>query len=131
MKKILFFALIGGALLFASCTKHYTQVTPNQTVYADIKPSDWGTQTGGLTDTVVINTPEIDNYFNTHGAVIVALTFDNGVTYEPIPYVFDNINYSYIYTAGGIELFAQSADGTKAITTPEALTAKITLVPSN
>ena len=130
MKKILFLLAIGGTLFIASCTKNYTQVTPNQTVYADIKPSDWGTANGGKTDTVVINQVPITSHFNTHGGVVVALTFDNGATYEPIPYVYNNVNYSYIYYQGGIELYAQSADGSQVITTPPALTAKIVLVDS-
>lgn len=114
----------------ASCTKQYNTVQPNQTVFADIKPSDWGSANGGKTDTVMINQVPITNHFNAHGAVVVALTFDGGATYEPIPYVFDNINYSYVYGAGGVELFAQSADGTKVIPLPAALTAKIVLVDS-
>lgn len=130
MKKILFLLAIGGTLFIASCTKQYNTVQPNQTVYADIKPSDWGTADGGKTDTVVINQVPITNHFNTHGGVIVALTFDNGATYEPIPYVFDNISYSFIYYQGGVELYAQSANGSQVITTPPALTAKIVLVDS-
>jgi hypothetical protein len=131
MKKILFLLVIGGALFTASCTKRYDVVQPNQTVYADIKTTDWGTANGGKTDTVLINTPQINSYFRDNGLVAISLTFDGGVTYEPIPYVFDNVNYSFIYGAGGIELYAQSADGTQVITTPPAVTAKITLIPAN
>lgn len=130
MKKILFLLVIGGALFAASCTKRYDVVEPNQTIFFDIKTTDWGT-TDGKTDTVLLNTPLIDNYFNQHGAVAVSLTFDGGNTYEPIPYVFNNVNYSYIYGAGGLELYAQSADGTQAIATPPAVTAKVTLIPAN
>jgi hypothetical protein len=131
MKKILFLLVIGGALFTASCTKRYDVVQPNQTVYADIKTTDWGTANGGITDTVLINTPQITSYIRDNGLVAVALTFDGGTTYEPIPYVYDNVNYSFIYGKGGLELYAQSADGTQVITTPPALTAKITLVPAN
>ncbi|MGN6177800.1 MAG: hypothetical protein ACTHNW_01380 [Mucilaginibacter sp.] len=132
MKKILFFLLAGGSALFmASCTKQYNQVTPNETVYADLKPSDWGTANGGLTDTAVINTPQIDKYFSNHGGVMVYFTFDGGQTYEQIPEVYNNVSFTYIYTDGGIELYAQSANGAQVITPPAELTAKIVLVPSN
>jgi len=131
MKKILFLLVIGGALITASCTKQYNSVEPNQTVFANIASSNWGTANAGITDTVVINTPQIDGYFNKYGNVSVALTFDGGTTYEPIPYVYNNISYSYIYGVGGIELYAQSANGTQVITTPPASTAKIIFSPSN
>lgn len=131
MKKILFLLVIGGALVTASCTKRYDVVQPNQTVYADVKSTDWGTANGGVTDTVLINAPQITNYIKDNGLVAVALTFDGGTSYEPIPYVYDNVNYSFVYGRGGLELYAQSADGTQVITTPPALTAKITLIPAN
>jgi hypothetical protein len=132
MKKILFFLLVGGSALFVtSCTKQYNQVTPNETVYADIKTTDWAANKTGLTDSVVINTPQIDNYFTNHGGVIVYFTFDGGVSYEQIPEVYNNVSFSYIYTAGGIILYAQTSNGASAITPPSDLTAKIVLVPSN
>lgn len=114
-----------------SCTKQYNQVTPNETVYADIKTSDWAANSTGLTDSVTINTPQIDNYFSNHGGVIVYFTFDGGQTYEQIPEVYNNVSFSYIYTSGGIILYAQSANGAQPITPPADLTAKVVLVPSN
>ena len=131
MKKILLILIGGIALVTASCTKQYNVVNPNQTVFADIASSNWGTANGGITDTVIINTQQIDNYFNKYGTVNVALTFDGGQTYEPIPYVYNNVNYSYINNGSFIELFVQSADGTKPITAPAPLTAKVVLIPSN
>ena len=130
MKKILFLILISGGLLVASCTKKY-EVVPNQTVYADLTPSNWTTTDTSRNYTTVINTPQIDNYFNTHGGVIVYFTFDGGKTYEQIPEVYNNVSFTYTYTAGGIVLYAQSANGAQAITVPQALTAKIVLVDSN
>ena len=132
MKKILFFLLIGGSALFAaSCTKQYNQVTPNETVFANIKTSDWSANKTGLTDSVVINTPQIDNYFTNHGGVIVYFTFDGGASYEQIPEVYNNLSFTYVYTSGGIILYAQTANGAQAVTAPDNLTAKIVLVPSN
>lgn len=142
MKKILFSVLIGSfifgsLLLSSSCTKQYVSPVTvidtafNQTVYADIKSSDWTTTDTGKNYTVTINTPEIDNYFNAHGGVVVYFTFDNGVSYEQIPETYNNVSFTYTYTAGGIELYAQSGNGATAITAPNALTAKIVLVSSN
>jgi len=131
MKKILFFLLIGGALFIASCTKQYNEVNPNETVYANLKSTDWTTADTSKNYTATINTPQINNYFATHGGVIVYFTFDGGKTYEQIPEVYNNVSFSYTYTAGGIVLYAQSSTGTGTISAPDALTAKIVLVPSN
>jgi len=131
MKKILFLLLIGGALFTASCTKRYEVVQPNVTVTAPIASSDWGTANGGLTDTVFITTNQISSYLRDNGLVAVALTFDQGNSYEPIPFVYNNVNFSYIYGKGGIILYAQSADGTQVIPVPAASVAKITLIPAN
>jgi hypothetical protein len=128
MKKILLLLFISGGLLVASCTKRY-DVVPNETVYADLKTTDWTASDSDYTAT--INTPQIDNYFNQHGGVIVYFTFDGGKSFEQIPEVYNGISFSYTYTAGGIELYAQNADGTKPTSAPTALTAKIVLVDSN
>jgi len=131
MKKILFSLFIGGGMLaLASCTKNYA-VIPNQTVYAKIATSDWGAYSNGLTDTVNIYPQKGSNFGLNSDAVLVYLTFDGGSTYEQIPYVYNNVNYSYINNGSFIELFVQSADGTKPITAPAPLTAKVVLIPSN
>jgi hypothetical protein len=131
MKKILFFLLTGGALFMTSCTKQYNETTPNETVYADLKTTDWTTTDTSKNYTATINTPQIDSYFANHGGVIVYFTFDGGQTYEQIPEVYNNVSFSYTYTAGGIVLYAQSSTGTGTISAPAALTTKIVLVPSN
>ena len=131
MKKILFLLFIGGGLFLTSCTKQYTEVTPNQTVYADLTPTNWTATSAGTADSVLINTPEIDKYFTGHGGINVYFTFDGGTSYEQIPEVYNNISFSYTYTAGGVALYAQTAAGGLPTSAPAALTAKIVLVPSN
>jgi hypothetical protein len=131
MKKIVLLFAICGGLFMASCTKQYTQVEPNQTVYADLTPSNWTTTSSGTADSVLINTPVIDQYFTDHGGIDVYFTFDNGNSYEQIPEVYNSISFSYVYTAGGVILYAQNANGTLPASAPTALTAKIVLIPSN
>jgi hypothetical protein len=131
MKKILFLLLIGGGLLVASCTKQYNQVVPNQTVYSDIPSSSWTTTDTGKNYTVTINTPEIDQFFTDHGGINVYFTFNGGQQYEQIPEVYNNVSFTYTYTAGGVTLYAQSGLGNATISAPDSLTAKIVLVPSN
>lgn len=131
MKKILLLLAISGGLFMASCTKQYTQVVPNQTVYADLTPSDWTTTASGTADSVLITTPLIDQYFTDHGGINVYFTFDNGGSYEQIPEVYNAISFSYIYTKGGVIIYAQNGNGTLPSAPPTALTAKIVLIPSN
>jgi hypothetical protein len=131
MKKILFLLLIGGGLLVASCTKQYTQVVPNQTLYADLTPSDWTTADTSKTYTTDITPQQGGNFGASSDGVLVYFTFDGGKTYEQIPEVYNNVSFTYTNTAGHIVLYAQSANGAQAITAPIALTAKIILVPSN
>ena len=62
---------------------------------------------------LLLDTPEIDNYFNDYGGVLVYFSFTNGV-YEQVPEVFDGVSYSYI-TRGAIVLYAQTPDGVTPI----------------
>src|ERR1700755_517568 len=105
MKKALLLLSICGALFIASCTKENT--APNVAYTMSIKSSDWVSINGGKTDTVVRTVPINTSILN-FGDVIISVTFDGGNFYEPLPYVLDNINYSYTYTTGEIILYAQS-----------------------
>jgi len=131
MKKFLFLLLISGGLLASSCTKQYNAVQPNQTLLADLTPTDWTTTDTGKNYTTFIKTPQITNGINAQDGVLIYFTFNNGTSYEQIPEVYNNVSFTYTYTAGGIELYAQSANGAQALTAaPQALTAKIVLVDS-
>jgi len=131
MKKLLFLLLISGGLLVASCTKRYDVVQPNQTVYADLKTTDWTTTDTSKNYTSII-TPQPGSSFGAgSNGILIYFTFDGGKTYEQIPETYNNVAYSYTYTNGTIVLYAQSANGAQVIAAPPALTAKIVLVSSN
>jgi hypothetical protein len=135
MKKIL--TIISCAVLFAlsSCTKQYLSPgTTNQTVYANVATTDWSPYTdnnGGKSYSAPINVNLISNNFAQIGGIIVAISYDNGSTYEQLPEVYDNISYSYTYNAGNVTLYAQSADGTTAEQPNLPIKVKIILVDSN
>ena len=132
MKKIFVFLLIGCGLMVAtSCTIQYNTVQPNQTLLADLTPSDWTTADTGKNFTAFIKTPQINNFVNSEDGVLIYFTFDNGNSYEQIPEVYNNVSFTYTYANGGINLYAQSANGAQVITAPQAFTAKIVLVDSN
>ena len=130
MKKILFLLFIGGGLFFASCTKNYPVVQPNQTLFSDpIASSDWTTADTGKNYTTTISPPQ-GSQFDTNAGILIYFSFDNGTTFEQIPETYNNVSFTYTYTSGIITLFAQSANGAQVIPAPAALTAKIVLVDS-
>jgi hypothetical protein len=72
----------------------------------------------------VINTPEIDNYFNDYGGVLAYFLFTSGV-YQQLPEVYNGVPYSYTCNPGSLVLYAQSYTGTAT-----TLVLKLVLIPS-
>jgi hypothetical protein len=130
MKKIL--SIVCAVVLFtaSSCTKQYVTPNPNQTILINVASSSWTTTDGGKTYSSVINTPEIDSYFNDHGGVLAYFSFTNGV-YEQIPEVFQGVSFSYTHNQGSLALYAQSSDGVTPTTAPSDMTLKLVLINSN
>ena len=135
MKKVL--TILSGVILLglASCTKQY--VTPgqtNQTIYANVATTDWQPYTDNTNNKsydVPITVHELDNGLTQFGGIIVAISYDNGTTYEQLPEVYDGLSYTYTYNAGNVTLYAQSSDGTTAIQPTLPIKVKIILVASN
>ena len=131
MKKILLFFFIGSTLLAASCTKNYTEVTPNQTLTATLASSDWTTDDNGLNYTTTVTPPEKGAFGSSSDGILIYLPVDDGKTYEQVPEVYNNVSYTYTNDGGVITLFAQSANGAETIDVPPPLGVKIIVVPSN
>lgn len=72
------FALLALFVLFmgASCKKE--QIVPNRTVITTLTSGNWIKLNGGRSYTASINMPEIDNYFNDYGGILVYISFENG-----------------------------------------------------
>ncbi len=135
MKKIL--TILSCAVLFAlsSCTKQYIAApgTTNQTYYADVATSDWVAYTDN-SGTPSYRAPisiHLSDSFAQIGGIIVAISYDGGMTYEQLPEVYNNISFSYTYNAGNVTLYAQNALGTAAAMPTSAIKVKIILVDSN
>jgi hypothetical protein len=108
--------------------------TTNQTVYANLQPSNWTLYTdnnGSKSYQAPITVNILDNNFASIGGIIVAISYDGGSTYEQLPEVYNNVSYSYTYNAGNVTLYAQSADGTAALQPTLPIKVKIILVDSN
>jgi multimeric flavodoxin WrbA len=131
MKRYLLLLVLPMLLLATSCTKTTQNVVvPNQTVYANIGSSVWTTADGGKTYSAIVSVPQIDSYFNQHGAVLVYATFGNN-TYEQLSEVYNGIAYSFSHNVGQVEIDIQSSNGTSVITPPGSLGIKVVLVESN
>lgn len=127
MKKILPFFTLFVILLSAGCKKE--QVVPNRTIITTLNSGSWTRLDGGRSFTASIDMPEIDNYFNDHGGVLVYISFDSG-TYEQIPQVYNGVSYSYVTRPGQIVLEIQSSDGVGVVTPPGTVKVKIVLIDS-
>lgn len=125
-KSILLFVLMLLAISSA-CKKEY--IVPNRTIISTINSGNWIKQDGGRSYFASINMPEIDNYLNDYGAILVYISYENG-TYEQIPQVYKGISYSYLTRAGQIIIEIQSSDGLAIITPPGSVKVKIVLIES-
>ena len=104
-------------------------IVPNRTIITTLNSGSWIKNDGGRNYTAAIDMPEIDNYFNDHGGVLVYISFDNG-TYEQVPQVYNGVSYSYITRTGQIVLEIQSSDGLGTVTPPGTVKVKIVLIES-
>ena len=129
MKRLLTLVLPLVLLISACEKKEYVQ--PNRTVVVDIKPTSWESNSSGTYYSRDIDLPELDDYLQDRGAVLVYLSFDNERTYVQIPSVYQGVSYSYQARSGLIWLEMQRASGTGAVPPPAFMTAKIVLVESD
>ncbi len=127
MKKSLLAICLLLILASAGCKKD--QLVPNRTIITNLSSGNWIPVNGGRTYTASIDMPEINNYFNDYGGVLVYISFENG-TYEQIPQVYNGVSYSYITRTGQIVLEIQSADGVGTVTPPGSIKVKIILIDS-
>jgi len=127
MNKSLFLFAMSIMLLGAGCKKEY--IVPNRTIFATLSPGNWIKLDGGRSYTASISMPEISNNFNEYGAVLVYISFENGV-YEQIPQVYNGVSYSYVSRSGKIVLEIQSSDGLGTVTPPGSVKVKIILIES-
>lgn len=127
MKKSLLAICLLLILASAGCKKD--QLVPNRTIITNLSSGNWIPVNGGRTYTASIDMPEINNYFNDYGGVLVYISFENG-TYEQIPQVYNGVSYSYITRTGQIILEIQSADGVGTVTPPGSIKVKIILIDS-
>jgi hypothetical protein len=133
MKKILTLICCTIVLAATSCKKdNNTIVTaPSATTIFDTLPEFVLDNTNdpnsihGYTST--LNVPEITDYYDKHGAVLVYL--DNNGTYEQLPNVYGGVTFRSEYGNGVLYIDAQNSDGTVPSQKPATRKVKIVLIP--
>lgn len=112
MKKLSLLLLCIATLGLASCKKDtiINQTTPNRTIILNVAPTAWTLSSNGLTYYTILNVPEIDKYALDNEAVLVYISYDNGVSYLQMPFVYDIDAYSTVITEKKVEIDIQSSD---------------------
>lgn len=128
MQRLLLILMIPMLLVLSSCQKN--NIVPNQTIVLDIASRNWFSLNGGRSYTTEINIPELDNYINERGGVLVYVSFGSE-TYEQIPQVYDGETYSFITQPGRLVLEVQRYDGVSEVQRPANMTVKIILIESD
>jgi hypothetical protein len=141
MKKILTLVCCTILLAATSCTKKY--ITPaNRTVFFDVKggaapAGGWIPTTNGGSPAYQVTLggdtnelPELDNFTQQNGAVLVYISFDNGDTYEAVPENFGGVSYSFIHTTNTIIITSQASSGSTAVLPTSNMHVKVVLVDS-
>jgi hypothetical protein len=132
MKKILTLICCTIVLAATSCKKEYVTAAPSATTIFDTTPAfvlDDTNADGSVHGyTTTLNVPEITDYYDKHGAVLVYLDNDQDGTYEQVPSVYDGVTYRAVYGKGVLYIDAQTSDGSIPAK-PNPLKVKIVLVP--
>jgi len=128
MKKIILLLMLPTALFISSCQKNV--VLPNRTIIVNLTPGNWLPLNGGNSYTAAINVPELDDYMNEMGGVLVYLSFGEQ-TYEQIPQVYNGDSYSFVTRPGQIVLELQQSGGSGTVLRPGNMTVKIILMDSD
>ena len=130
MKKYL--SILVAVLFIAttsSCTKQYVTPNTNQTVFANVKANSWVLSPDGKSYENTILVPALDDQYNDDGAVLVYMSFFDGV-YEQLPEVYDGVSYSFYHSRGKIVIYSQTP-GAAPVKPTDDVVVKIVLIDSN
>lgn len=115
MKTLWSIFALAGALLFSSCTKHYTEevINPVQTYVTTVKQSQWVNTSDpvygdGFGVSIPVNIISKNTIAN--GSVQVYISLD-GVNFEPLPEVIGNITYLTSHSEGQLYMEIYFVDG--------------------
>ena len=132
MKKLLSILCVSIIALTAASCKKETVVQPNNnvTIIKTVNANDWSAY-NATSNSVDLNIPELDDYTNEHGAVLVYIAFGDNAPWEQVPETFDGSAYSFTHNSGHVTLYVQNANGTGTPISPDKAYVKVVLVDSN
>lgn len=136
MKALLLAPCLALAVFLTGCTKkNYYTTNPGITFQATAQASDWQYSATENSYVLSINTPELDQTGANNDAVVVSISYPSSTggqtgIFETIPEVYNNIAYSYIYSAGNVTIYAQAPNGTALPASPGAMTIKVAIISS-
>lgn len=125
MNKSMLLVLAFVGISVSSCKKE-TIVSPSSTTI-NITANKWVTTNSGGTYTTSIAVPDVNNYYQTNGAVLLYNYLGNN-EFEQLPNVYQGITYRFTFSVGYIYIDAQSANGSTTISAPPTLNLKLVLV---
>ena len=130
MKNLTLLFICIASLGLASCKKDtiINQTTPNRTVVLNVASSAWALSSDNYTYYVNLSVPEIDDIAMADEAVLVYISFDNGVTYLQMPFVYDVDAYSTVISKGNVEIDIQKADAQQTAPRKPTANAKVKVV---
>ena len=130
MKKLTILFICIATLGLASCKKDtiINQTTPNITVIRDVAPNAWTLSTNKLTYYTVLNVGAINKYSLDNDAILVYISYDNGVTYLQVPFVYDVDAYSTVISEGKVEIDIQSSDNQDFQPNKPSVTTRVKIV---
>jgi hypothetical protein len=134
MKQSFLLLLCIATLGLASCKKdNIYYETPNRTFNYTIQENEWVLDTKGLTYTVELDIPEVDQITLDDEGVLVYVNHPlEASSYIQIPAPFDTDAYSYEVYNGGIAIDVQSTDrqSTTPVKPKGTIKVKIVVIPS-
>lgn len=130
MKKSTLILLATVLVALSACKKEVTQVNQVDQAFSrvyDIMPEDWATDDNGLSYSTSFDVPELTDAIFDHGAVVVYLSFVDGV-YEALPEVYDGFSYGAIHGSGGVTIDVYALDGSTIDPPTGEIYAKVILI---
>jgi hypothetical protein len=124
--------LMLSLLTLGACKKTvYNTVDQVFSATYTLKTTDWATTDNSHSYSVSLTVPEVDDKVVADGGVVVYLSFDDGVTFEALPEVFNGVAYGALHSKGFVTIdLTDAVDPTNnTVTAPgKALLAKVVIL---
>lgn len=118
---------------FSACKKEVTEVQQVKQAYSiqfTLQPSAWVLSSDSKTASINIPVPELDNYMNTNGGVLVYMKFD-GSNYDALPETYDAFSYVVTHRTGNVTISISDVFGGTLTPPNTPLNCKVVLIDAD